>query len=70
MERFVLVGGTLPGKDRKMTVSELYDWAVMNDAEDLDIEIQYRDGGGFYNGTDDHIEPQITFSNGQEIVLL
>ena len=53
-----------------MTVSELYDWAVMNGVENLEIEIQYRDGGGFYNGTDDHIEPQVSFSNGQEIVLL
>jgi hypothetical protein len=30
-----------------MTVKELYEWAKKNNAEDFDIEIQYRDGSGF-----------------------
>ena len=30
-----------------MTVQELYDLAKENDALDKDIEIQYRDSGGF-----------------------
>lgn len=42
-----------------MTVKELYEWAVENKAEDLEIEIQYRDGGGYYCGTDIDVEPTI-----------
>lgn len=33
-----------------MTVKELYDWAVENDAENLAIGLKYQDAGGFYNG--------------------
>ena len=33
-----------------MTIKELYDWAVENDAENLAIGLKYQDGGGFYNG--------------------
>lgn len=36
-----------------MTIQELYKWAVNNNAENLDIEIQYRDSGGYYEGTTD-----------------
>lgn len=35
-----------------MTIKELYKWAVSHGAENLSVEIQYRDGGGYYNGTD------------------
>ena len=34
-----------------MTIKELYDWAVKNNAADMEIEIQYRDGGGYYSGS-------------------
>ena len=27
-----------------MTIKELYDWAVENDAEDLELSVQYQDG--------------------------
>ena len=30
----------------------LYEWAVKYDVQDCDIEIQYRNGGGYYEGTD------------------
>lgn len=33
-----------------MTIKELYDWAVENDAENLAIGLKYQDGGGSYNG--------------------
>ena len=39
-------------KDQKMTPKKLYEWAVEHGVEDCDIEIQYRDGGGYYEGTD------------------
>ena len=35
-----------------MTINELYKWAVQNGVEDYNIEIQYRDDGGIYDGTD------------------
>lgn len=35
-----------------MTGRELIEWILKNHVEDLPIEIQYRDGGGDYNGTD------------------
>lgn len=41
-----------------MTVRELYAWAEKNGALDYDIEIPYRDGGGYYFGCDD-AEPSI-----------
>lgn len=42
-----------------MTVRELYEWAKSNGALELDIEIQYRDGGGFYCGVDE-CEPELS----------
>ena len=36
-----------------MTVRDLYEWAKENNALDLDVVVQYRDGGGCYEGTDD-----------------
>lgn len=55
-----------------MTVKELYEWAIENKAEDLEIEIQYRDGGGFYCGTDINIAPEIEQSEygNNNVVLL
>lgn len=41
-----------------MTIRELYEWAEQNNALDFDIEIPYRDGGGYYYGADD-AEPSI-----------
>ena len=55
-----------------MTVKEFYKWAIENKAEDLEIEIQYRDGGGFYCGTDINITPEITqskYSNNNVVLL-
>lgn len=36
-----------------MTIAELYAWAVENYAEDYPVEIQYGDDGGYYSGTRD-----------------
>lgn len=33
-----------------MTGKELIEWIKENNAEDLECIIQYRDGGGLYNG--------------------
>ena len=38
-----------------MTVKELYEWAVKNGAENFDIEVAYRDEGGFYYGYDNDL---------------
>ena len=57
-----------------MTVKELYEWAIKNNAENFDIEIQYRDSGGYYSGVDDVDDPSITDSehsyNTKKVVLL
>ena len=42
-----------------MTVEELYQWAKENNVEKCEVEIQYRDGGGIYYGTDELIEEDI-----------
>lgn len=43
-----------------MTIQELYEWAIKNNAKDFDVEIQYRDdGGGCYEGTEDLCESDI-----------
>lgn len=42
-----------------MTIEELYQWATKNNAEDYEIEIQYRDGGGYYSGTEPLYESNI-----------
>ena len=46
-----------------MTIQELYEWAIEKDAEDFEIEIQYRDGGGFYCGVDVDVTPEINSVN-------
>ena len=35
-----------------MTVKEFYDYAVINGFENFTVEIQYRDDGGCYRGTE------------------
>ena len=57
-----------------MTVKELYDWAVKNDALDLEIEIPYRDSGGYYYGASDcepciSNEPQISYHKERVVEL-
>ena len=46
-----------------MTGQELIDWIINNHAEQMDIEIQYRDGGGYYYGTDTLREEEIEIRN-------
>lgn len=42
-----------------MTGRELIQWIIDNDAQDLTVEVQYRDSGGYYFGTDADIKPEI-----------
>lgn len=52
-----------------MTIKQLYEWAVKNEVENYDIEIQYRDSGGYYYGSSslyesdidiDHLRSEVT----------
>lgn len=55
-----------------MTPKDLYEWAVEHGVEDCDIEIQYRDDGGYYYGTTDVTFDEIEIENksyGKVIVL-
>lgn len=45
-----------------MTVRDFYKWAKKNDCVDFEVEIQYRDEGGCYNGTADLEESEITIN--------
>ena len=57
-----------------MSIRDLYEWAVENNALDLDIEIQHRDGGGYYNGVDDcdlvELATRTHSWNTEQVVLL
>ena len=55
-----------------MTVKEFYEWAVANNVENLEMEVQYRDDGGCYYGSDNEVIASVTKSNysDNQIVLL
>ena len=42
-----------------MTIKDLYEWAIKNNCENYEVEIQYRDSGGCYSGTEDLRESEI-----------
>lgn len=46
-----------------MTPRDLYEWAVRHDVQDCDIEIQYRDGGGYHEGTTDACLDDVEIEN-------
>lgn len=41
----------------KMTGQELIDWIKANNAENFYIRVAYRDGGGYYSGHDEDVQP-------------
>lgn len=55
-----------------MTIRELYEWAEEHDVADCKIEIQYRDGGGYYSGTDILRKEEIEIKNDgyREVIIL
>lgn len=53
-----------------MTIRELYEWAKQQGIEDYDIEIQYRDGGGYYDGTDDANFYDIETKHDKKIIII
>ena len=55
-----------------MTIKDLYKYAVKKGLEDCEVEIQYADGGGFYYGTRDLEESEISVeekSYGKIVIL-
>lgn len=60
-------------RSKNMTVRELYEWAEEHEALDYDIEIPYRDDGGYYYGCDDAepcIEERYNKWNTEQVVNL
>lgn len=55
-----------------MTIQDLYEWAIKNNVKDLDVEIQYRDSGGYYNGTTDldYSDVEIEHKSYGDVVVL
>ncbi len=47
-----------------ITGRELIQWIRQNDAEDLPVAVQYRDGGGDYIGFGDIYDPEIVTVQG------
>lgn len=35
-----------------MTIEQLFEWSKENNCSNYELEIQYRDGGGYYPGTE------------------
>ena len=52
----------------RMTGQELIEWIQTHNAESMDIEIQYRDGGGCYTGTDTLRKDEILIENNTVII--
>lgn len=53
-----------------MTIKEFYNWAIDNSCENYEVEIQYRDDGGYYVGTDSLEENYIEIVEEDEIVII
>ncbi len=54
-----------------MTIKDLYEWAKQNNALDLEVVIQHRDSGGYYNHFDELETPTIdTFYQTEKYVVL
>lgn len=53
-----------------MTIKELYEMAQVHHIEDYDIEIQYRDSGGWYEGAEELRKEYITVNDVQRVVTL
>lgn len=46
------------------------EWAKKNDYLDLEVCVQYRDGGGLYYGEDFDIDPRVEEVNNRDVVVL
>ena len=53
-----------------MTIKELYEMAQASHVEDYEIEIQYRDSGGYYYGTSELRKEDIDVNDIQRVVTL
>lgn len=56
-----------------MTIRELYEWAKKNNCVDYDVAVQYRDDGGYYDGTENVQEEFIKIdsdANGHGTVIV
>jgi len=53
-----------------MTIKELYNDAVKKGIENYNIEVQYRDDGGSYPGTESIDADYIEVNNEKQIVIL
>lgn len=53
-----------------MTLKELYEIAKTHHIENYEIEIQYRDGGGCYEGTDELRTENIQINDIERVVIL
>lgn len=52
-----------------MTIKDLYEWAKENNVLDYNIEIQYRDDGGCYDGREALDAPYVPRDEKNVVVL-
>lgn len=53
-----------------MTIKEFYEWAVAQGVEDYTLSVNYRDGGGWYSGSEEACEADFSIEkNFKEVVI-
>ena len=54
----------------RMTIKEFYEWAVAHGVADFTLSINYRDGGGWYSGSEEACEADFSIEeNYKEVVI-
>ena len=53
-----------------MTIKDLYEWAKEKGIEDYEIQIQWRDGGGYYSGKNLCVQEDIEINYPAEEIIL
>ena len=53
-----------------MTIKEFYEWAVAKDVEDYTLSVNYRDGGGWYEGSEEACETDFVIEEKYKEVVI
>ena len=63
-QHFERNGDSIMFVEKGVTIRDIYNWAKKNNAEDLEVVIQYRDEGGDYFGVDKEPRMSIGYYDG------
>ena len=53
-----------------MTIKEFYEWAVAQGVQDFTLSVNYRDGGGWYSGSEEVCEADFSINEKFEEVVI